>query len=1005
MTTKPNTKTAGKSYSRNGLNLRRKALHLAVASCFSITPAFAATTNLASYNYATHAGMVTGDTTIGNMRTIYNNNNAILNWNSGLNINTGETLRFQQLNSASKVLNRIGGGNATNILGTLSSNGKVYLINNAGIVFGKGSTVDVGGGLVASSLNITDSDFISGRNRFNADVANPGKVSNAGAITTPNGGFVYLIAPQVENSGVITTPGGEAILAAGNSVELVDSADPSLRVVVRAKTQDVNLSALMTQSNGQIFSVLNSGKISANSAVVGQNGKIQLRSAGNLQTTASSVLEAKGTTTTDGGLIRGFANGTGNYAGTFDVSGRNGGHIETSAAFLHLDPNITILARAMVAGGHGGTWLLDPYDYTIGPTEAGIINSAFTNSGVSSITIDTGNNSSFGFNGAGGGTAAGNITINSAITAAYSGSPNYAQTLNLQAYGAVAINAPITNANNSKLTVNINADEDSSGNGGVAFNSNVNVGGNVIVQSNSGNITMPGAATFIQANIVNLDTKNGSIGSATSYIKTKTSTLAIGHSGSNPVTNAYIADATALDRATLLVNPNSGTASLFLTGGLLSNSRIDLYGDNKVVTSGTGLNMAGGHITFYGGGVGTVAVNGDLNMVSGAFIGNYSTSNGGDVNVAATNLSMNNSYIEGGSQASDKGNVTLEIGGNLTMAGGSSIDTQGSGGDITIAASHLSMLNSSISNGYGSPYAGDIFIGAVGVDVLNNSTIGGNNNPVGDTVIFAHDLNVSGHSTIYGHNVGINFFPGDIDLLTSVTSIPALDSFYKTSTVTVSYGGSIVADHGLGIRTGTLTLTTSDGNGHDAPVFIGANNGSMALFVSGDLSISGGNKSNAYAYSGYMAGIFAADELFLKVGGKLSLNTSSDGTGAATIEVGSSQTLFMDFPFATANGWTVDGVSNAFSSSINPNSGIFVKDAPGVIGTNTFVNYGDGLTSSSALGALKSFQSSELLKATNTNNNNTNSTSTSDTIFGSDDEDSGNGNGGKNKKSAPRQCS
>jgi filamentous hemagglutinin family protein len=220
MTTKPDTKSSRKPRAHQAYDLRRKALHLAVASCFSVAPAFAATAvppsalpaNIGSYTYGTaKAGMVTGDVTVGSTRTISNNNNAILNWGAGLNINTGETLRFQQVNDASKVLNRVSGGNATKILGTLSSNGKVYLINNAGVVVGAGAHIDTNG-FVASTLNLSDDDFTKGINRFTASTTDAtGGVNNAGTITTPNGGFVYLIGAQVENSGVITTPSGEAI--------------------------------------------------------------------------------------------------------------------------------------------------------------------------------------------------------------------------------------------------------------------------------------------------------------------------------------------------------------------------------------------------------------------------------------------------------------------------------------------------------------------------------------------------------------------------------------------------------------------------------------------------------------------------------------------------------------------------------------------------------------------------------------------------------------------------
>jgi len=356
---------------------KRKLLAAAVMSCFASHTAFANPTG------GTVASGSASIVTSGSTMTVTNTPNAIINWAS-FGIDAGETVRFVQQSSASAVLNRVTGNDPSRILGALQSNGKVFLINPNGIMFGVNARVDVNG-LVASTLNMTDADFLSGRMRFNADRATPGGVSNAGAIKTPTGGFVYLLAPNVENSGIISTPSGEAILAAGNSVEIVDSTNPNQRVLVSAKSQDVNLSQLMTQSNGNIFSVLNSGKVSANTAVVGENGKVYLKSAGNIQTTSTSIVEAKGDVYLAGGHIQAFADGEGHYAGTFDVSGKNGGFVETSGHTLDI-AGINVQMGATAPDGYGGLWLLDPVDFVIGGPEATAINTAL---GAGDVTIST----------------------------------------------------------------------------------------------------------------------------------------------------------------------------------------------------------------------------------------------------------------------------------------------------------------------------------------------------------------------------------------------------------------------------------------------------------------------------------------------------------------------------------------------------------------------------------------------------------------------------------------
>ncbi|MFZ6743386.1 filamentous hemagglutinin N-terminal domain-containing protein [Undibacterium sp. JH2W] len=231
----------------------------------------------------------------GKVFTITNTPGAIINWQDFF-INGGETTRFIQESANSTILNRVIGQNPTQILGALQSNGRVFLINPNGVLFGKGAQVDVNG-LTVSSLGMTDADFKAGKLSFNAG-ALAGKVSNQGAITTPAGGQVYLIAPDIENSGIITSPKGEVLLAAGRSVKLVDSANPDVHVVVSAdNNQALNLGQIVAQGGKVgIYGGLISqrGLVSANSAVVGENGKIYFKAS------QDTILDTGSTTTATG---------------------------------------------------------------------------------------------------------------------------------------------------------------------------------------------------------------------------------------------------------------------------------------------------------------------------------------------------------------------------------------------------------------------------------------------------------------------------------------------------------------------------------------------------------------------------------------------------------------------------------------------------------------------------------------------------------------------------------
>ncbi|WP_298923250.1 filamentous hemagglutinin N-terminal domain-containing protein [uncultured Ramlibacter sp.] len=231
----------------------------------------------------------------GNVLTITNTPGAILHW-QGFSVGAGETARFNQQSAASSVLNRVTGQDPSLILGSLQSNGKVFLLNPNGVLFGAGSRVDVNG-LVASSLAMTNADFLAGRLNFSGN-GSEGRVASQGEIRTPQGGRILLIAPQVDNSGLLHAPGGEVVLAAGRSVRLADSSNPDLHVVVSApQDQALNLGQIVAGGgNVGIYGGLVSqrGLVNADSAVLGAGGKIVFKASGDLLLEAGSKTSATG---------------------------------------------------------------------------------------------------------------------------------------------------------------------------------------------------------------------------------------------------------------------------------------------------------------------------------------------------------------------------------------------------------------------------------------------------------------------------------------------------------------------------------------------------------------------------------------------------------------------------------------------------------------------------------------------------------------------------------------
>lgn len=277
-----------------------------------------------------------------NQLTVTNSNGAIINW-QGFSIGAADTVRFIQPGSSSSVLNRVIGNDPSQLLGNLQSNGQVFLINPAGIMVGAGARIDVAG-FVASTLQMSDADFIARRLSFSS-TPGAGAVTNAGTIKTPEGGQVYLVGPHVENSGLITAPNGDVILAAGATVEVGDTASPGVRVSVTGTgNQATNLGSIVSTAGriGLVGALVsNNGKLNASSAV-SEGGRIYLRAhAGDVTQSSGGSAEADGT---KGGAIAIESSGTSRVEGTLSARGSagDGGQIDV------LGRNVGLLGSALV---------------------------------------------------------------------------------------------------------------------------------------------------------------------------------------------------------------------------------------------------------------------------------------------------------------------------------------------------------------------------------------------------------------------------------------------------------------------------------------------------------------------------------------------------------------------------------------------------------------------------------------------------------------------------------
>jgi len=597
----------------------------------------------------------------GNTLTVTNTPGTIINW-QGFSIGATEITRFAQQSASSAVLNRVVSNNPSSILGTLQSNGRVFLINPNGIVFGAGATVDVAG-LVASSLNLSNEDFLAGRYHFTA-VPGAQKVSNAGNVTAQDGGQIYLIAPDVENTGVITAPNGEILLAAGHSVDLVSTSSPNLIVNITAPAGDAtNVGQLIAESGSLgLFGtvVRNSGAVSADSATM-EGGKIVFR--------ASQRVEAGGTISASGaggGTIEvladmqsGTVNVTGNINASAPVSG-NGGFIDTSAAHVQVADSARVTTLA--ANGANGTWLIDPFDFNIAATGGNMTGAALSTS-----------------------LAAGNVVI-----ASTSGTTGVNGDVNVNDVVSWSVNKLTLNALNN---INISANLNGSGTASLALEygqlTSTGIGAGYFLK-NGVQINLPAGNNF--------SIKVGSLGAATNYYVI----TSLGNSGS----------VTGID----LQGINGNLAGNYVLGGDIDATATFGWNAGQGFSPlGNGATMFSGNFNGLGHSISNLTINGpsyaglfgrigaagkvaDVGLLGGAVSGNLSAGglacwNEGVINnSSASGVVVNGFYTVGGLVGLNSGTISNSYVSGGTLSGGVALDLGGLVGlnKGSISTSHVS---------------------------------------------------------------------------------------------------------------------------------------------------------------------------------------------------------------------------------------------------------------------------------------------------------------------------
>ena len=362
----------------------------------------------------------------GNTLNIHQNTQRLsTNWDT-FNIGQDATVNFNQQNQSSIAINRVLDSNASQIMGRLNANGQVFLLNPNGVIFSKTAQVNVGG-LVASTLNLTDSDIQNGKFTLTGNPNSTARVENHGSIQTLSGGTVALIAPNVKNTGRISSPNGTTHLTAASQVTLAlqDGSLTQYQVDQGVFKGLVDNGGAIIADNGAVY-LTAKAKDRLSKAVVNHSGIIE---ANRLSQNAKGEII----------LLGDMQNGETNVSGVLKAEGRNGqdgGFIETSAAKVKIENSTVVSTRSQ--GGKTGNWLIDPIDFNI---NAG--NAAQNSSGMGATTLA--NN-----------LANNNVTVQTSTGDSQKGDINVnaevkwdsANSLTLNAHNDININANITATHN-----------------------------------------------------------------------------------------------------------------------------------------------------------------------------------------------------------------------------------------------------------------------------------------------------------------------------------------------------------------------------------------------------------------------------------------------------------------------------------------------------------------------------------------------------------------------------
>ena len=278
-----------------------------------------------------------------------------IDWDS-FNIGLDASVTFNQPNSSAIAVNRVvgQGTNPTQILGRLSANGQLMVLDGNGVFFGNNAQIDASGLLVSTGDIQNFNDVLLGAAPIISNFGN-GSIENNGNITIADYGLAAFAAAKIVNNGNITVHRGTVTMAGGDTVTLdlfgdgllsIDVTNPS---TIIQNNGVINASSLNNIINDTIY--VDTPQV-ASASVIG--GKIVLR-AENVET--SGILNTDGQE--GGGVVTIDAGNDAKNTGviTANALGSGNGGIVNIESDLWARHEGSIEAKG-IATGNGGQLVL-----------------------------------------------------------------------------------------------------------------------------------------------------------------------------------------------------------------------------------------------------------------------------------------------------------------------------------------------------------------------------------------------------------------------------------------------------------------------------------------------------------------------------------------------------------------------------------------------------------------------------------------------------------------------